>query len=125
MYAGNAVPPPYFADASFVSTLDYVASLGKRVQIVEFNYPAAPAGILHPPSPSYPLTPTGQAGFIADFAAAVRGKVDAIFYWYPDWHPGMDVGNPELESSGLFNAAGVGRPALEAFNTIAEERLLV
>ena len=123
LHAGNAVPQPYFAEASFISTSSTPPRSASACRSSSSTTRRTrPASCTRHPRP--PLTAAGQAKFIADFAAAVRGKVDAIFYWYPDWHPGLDVTHPELEGSGLFTAAGVGRPALETFNAIAESRLL-
>lgn len=124
MHAGNAVPQPYFKQTEFLGTLDFIANLGKAVQIVEFDYPNASTGMIHAAPAEYPFTPNGQAAFITDFSAAVRGKVEAIHYWYPDWYPGFDSTHPELENCGLFSALGAGLSALEVFNAIAERKLL-
>jgi arabinogalactan endo-1,4-beta-galactosidase len=78
----------------------------------------------HPAPAEYPFTATGQATFMTDFSAAVRGHVEAIHYWYPEWYPGFDSASPALENCGLFSARGVGLPALDVFNAIAERRLL-
>jgi len=117
MYAGNDVPQPYFAQADFLSALDSIANVGKPIQIVEFNYPAAPVGITKVPSPSYPFTPTGQANFVHDFAHAVNGRVESLWYWDADYYlgwPGADI-PPALVSSGLFSAYDTPRPALAVF----------
>jgi arabinogalactan endo-1,4-beta-galactosidase len=117
MYAGNDVPQPYFAQADFLTALDAIAAVGKPIQIVEFNYPAAPAGITKVPSPLYPFTPTGQANFVQDLANAVKGRVENLWYWDADWYlgwPGADI-PPELVSSGLFSAYDTPRPALAVF----------
>lgn len=125
MHAGNPVPQPYFRQTEFLDVLDFIATLGKSVQIVEFDYPNASTGMSHGAPADYPFTPSGQADFITDFSAAVRGKVEAIHYFYPDWYPGFDSTHPELENCGLFSALGSGLPALEVFNAIAERRLLI
>jgi arabinogalactan endo-1,4-beta-galactosidase len=117
MYAGNDVPQPYFAQADFLTALDAIAAVGKPIQIVEFNYPASPAGITKTPSPSYPFTPTGQANFVQDLANAVKGRVENLWYWDADWYlgwPGADI-PPALVSSGLFSAYDTPRPALAVF----------
>jgi arabinogalactan endo-1,4-beta-galactosidase len=117
MFSGNDVPQPYFAQADFLSALDAIAAVGKPIQIVEFDYPAAPAGITKTPSPSYPFTPAGQANLIQDLAYAVNGRLESLWYWYADYYPGWpDAANhPELVSSGLFSAYDTPRPALAVF----------
>ncbi len=120
---GPAVAQPYFAQAEFINALTRTSStFGKPVQIVEFAYPSSPTGATLTPASAYPFTPAGQAAFVADFAAAVRGKVEAIHYFYPDWYAGFDPTAPNLESGGLFESPGVPRPALAVFNAIAEGR---
>jgi arabinogalactan endo-1,4-beta-galactosidase len=117
MFSGGDVPQPYFAQADFLSALDAIAAVGKPIQIVEFDYPAAPAGITKVPSPSYPFTPTGQAIFVQDFANAVNRRVESLGYWYADYYLGWPdaANNPELVSSGLFSAYDAPRPALAVF----------
>jgi arabinogalactan endo-1,4-beta-galactosidase len=123
-FGSPSVSQPYFTDADFQNTLARIAAFGKPLQIVEFNYPSDPTGATTTPASAYPFTPDGQAAFIRDFAASVRGKVQAIHYFYPDWYPGFDATHRELEAAGLFGAVGLPRPALEVFNAIAERRLL-
>jgi arabinogalactan endo-1,4-beta-galactosidase/methionine-rich copper-binding protein CopC len=115
--AGNPVPQPYFAQADFLSALDAIAAVGKPVQIVEFDYPAASAGIPQTPSRSYPLTPAGQAQFVGDFAKAVNGRLERLWYWYPDYWPwtGQSGVTPDLSSS-LYSAYATPRPAMAVFN---------
>ena len=117
MYSGNDVPQPYFAQADFLSALDSIAAVGKPIQIVEFNYPAAPAGVTKTPSPSYPFTPAGQASFIQDLANAVNGRLESLWYWYADYYLGWPdaASNPSLVSSGLFSAYDTPRPAMAVF----------
>jgi len=117
MFSGGDVPQPYFAQADFLSALDAIAAVGQPIQIVEFNYPAAPAGITKTPSPSYPFTPTGQASFVHDLANAVNGRVEGLWYWGADYYLGWpDAANhPELVSSGLFSAYDTPRPAMVVF----------
>lgn len=123
-FGSSAVSQPYFANADFLAALDRIGAFGRPLQIVEFAYPADPAGATATPAAPYPFTPDGQAAFIRDFAVAVRNKVQAIHYFYPDWYKGLDGAAPELEGGGLFSAAARPRPALEIFNAIAERRLL-
>ncbi len=117
MFSGGDVPQPYFAQADFSSALDSIAAVGRPIQIVEFDYPAAPAGITKTPSPLYPFTPAGQANFIQDFANAINGRVESLWYWYADYYLGWPdaANNPELVSSGLFSAHDTPRPALAVF----------
>jgi len=117
MFSGGDVPQPYFAQADFLSALDSIAAVGRPIQIVEFDYPAAPAGITKTPSPLYPFTPAGQANFIQDFANEINGRVESLWYWYADYYLGWPdaANNPELVSSGLFSAYDTPRPALAVF----------
>lgn len=117
MFSGGDVPQPYFAQADFLSALDSIAAVGRPIQIVEFDYPAAPAGITKTPSPLYPFTPAGQANFDQDLANAVNGRVESLWYWYADYYLGWPdaANNPELVSSGLFSAYDAPRPALAVF----------
>jgi arabinogalactan endo-1,4-beta-galactosidase len=123
-YGSPGVSQPYFANTDFLATLDRISLFGRPLQIVEFAYPADPAGTTTTPATAYPFTAEGQAAFIRDFAAAVRNKVQAIHYFYPDYYKGFAPSSPELEGGGLFSAASAPRPALETFNAIAERRLL-
>ncbi len=117
MFSGGDVPQPYFAQADFLSALDSIAAVGRPIQIVEFDYPAAPAGITKTPSPSYPFTPAGQANFVQDLANAVNGRVESLWYWAADSYPDSPnaANTPELVSSGLFSAYDTPRPALAVF----------
>lgn len=124
MHGGPEVPQPYFAQPVFLSALESIATHGRPMQIVEFAYPANASGITHTPASAYPYTPAGQADFIRDFATAVRGRVQSLMYFYPDWYEGFDPAAPALQGGGLFSAAGIARPGLEVFNAIAERRLL-
>lgn len=125
MFGSPTLPQPYFAQPEFAAALTRTAALfGKPVQIVEFAYPASPAGATVTPASAYPFTPAGQAAFITDFAVAVRGKVEALHYFYPDYYAGFDPSQPALEGGGLFSAVGVVRPGLGVFKAIAERRLL-
>ncbi|MFZ1851740.1 MAG: glycosyl hydrolase 53 family protein [Nitrosomonas sp.] len=123
-FNGPDVAQPYFANSDFLATLNQIANLGRPLQIVEFSYPADPSGTSKTPASKYPFTPAGQAAFIGAFAEAVRGKVDSIFYFYPDYYAGFAPSSPELEGGGLFNSTTTARPGLEVFNAIAESRLL-
>ena len=117
LYGGTPVTQPYFAQADFLSAIDAVAAVGKPVQIVEFDYPAASAGITQTPSGTYPLTPAGQAQFVQDLANAVNGRLERLWYWYPDYWPwaGQSGVTTELSSS-LYSAYATPRPAMSIFN---------
>jgi arabinogalactan endo-1,4-beta-galactosidase len=120
------LPQPYFEQAEFQSALTAIGALGKRVQIVEFNYPNSPSAVVQAQnaSPRYPLTPQGQADFVRDLAGAITGKVESLFYWYPDYYQGFSQGTvPELDSCGLYSANGVPHPALATFRAIADGRI--
>src|SRR5207249_8875969 len=97
--------------------LDSIAAVGKPIQIVEFDYPAAPAGITKTPSPLYPFTPAGQANFVQGLANAVNGRVKSLWYWAADYDLGSPdaANNPAAASSGLFSAFDTPRPALAVF----------
>jgi arabinogalactan endo-1,4-beta-galactosidase len=124
MFIGSSVPQPYFADASFLSALDRIASLGRPIEIVEFAYPSKPEGTTTTPAAAYPFTPTGQAAFVRDFIAAVKGRVRAVHYFYPDYYNGFSPGQPELEGCGLFASPGIALPALNTFNAVAEGEIV-
>jgi arabinogalactan endo-1,4-beta-galactosidase/methionine-rich copper-binding protein CopC len=115
--SGPALAQPYFAQADFLSALDNIATVGKPIQIVEFDYPADPAGTVQTPSPTYPFTPAGQAQFVGDFAKAVNGRLERLWYWYPDYWPwtGQSGVTPELSCS-LYSAYATPRPAMAVFN---------
>jgi arabinogalactan endo-1,4-beta-galactosidase len=115
--SGTALAQPYFAQADFLSALDSVAAVGKPVQIVEFNYPADAAGTLQTPSPTYPFTPAGQAQFVGDFADAVNGRLERLWFWYPDYWPwtGQSGVTADLSCS-LYSAYATPRPAMAVFN---------
>jgi hypothetical protein len=126
LFGGSPVlPQPYFEEADFQSTLRDIKALGKRIQITEFSYPAAPNGITASQAP-YPFTPEGQAQFIQNFAASVRGKAERINYFWPDFFLGINGpgGSPAfLESSGLFSSATTSRVGLNACSHIPADRL--
>jgi arabinogalactan endo-1,4-beta-galactosidase len=112
---------PYFQQPVYQNALSALVALGKPVQVVEFDYPASPDGQVHQPGSLYPFTEQGQENFVRDFAALLLNKgVERLFYWYPDYYPGMlNNNNPELCASGLFSAKDVARPALKALKQIS------
>ena len=123
MMFDQGLPQPFFRAPGFVGALDRIAAHGRPIHIVEMGYNAKPEGtaIAHP---AYPYTPQGQADFIRDLALAIRGRVQRLIAFYPDWYDGFAPDSPELEGLGMFSAPGVPRPALAVFNAIAEGRLL-
>jgi arabinogalactan endo-1,4-beta-galactosidase len=115
---GKQLAQPYFSQPEFAHALDRIAAFGKPIQVVEFSYPADPAGATQTPAAIYPFSPDGQARYVQDFANAVRGKVQAIHYFYPDYYDDFDPSNPELQSGGLFGKAAQPRPVLRVFKGI-------
>jgi arabinogalactan endo-1,4-beta-galactosidase len=114
---------PFFGAPGFLAGLDRIATHGRPIHIVEMGYNAKPEGTAVA-NPAYPYTPKGQADFIRDLALAIRGRVQRLIAFYPDYYDGMAPDTPELEGLGLFSAPGVPRPALAVFNDIAEGRIL-
>jgi arabinogalactan endo-1,4-beta-galactosidase len=115
------LPEPYFQQPVYQNALSKLVASGKPVQVVEFDYPASPNGQVLRPSSLYPFTEQGQENFVRDFAALLLSKgVERLFYWYPDYYPGMlNNNNPENGATGLFSAKDVPRPALKALRQIS------
>jgi len=115
---------PYYRTYEFERTISELNALGKKVIIGEFLYPHSPIGVSAEPDPGYPYTPEGQAKWVRDFLAAMSRfpGVFAVFYWAPDWFPGVSGGRwPFHESSGLFLTATKPLPALEEFAKYAND----
>lgn len=120
------IPQPYFEQDSFLGALDKIRALGKRVQIVEFSYPASTAGI-EVSQAIFGCTPAAQARFVEAIARAVAGRVEQITYWATDVFPGINgVGGlpQDVESFGLFASALEARPALNSWRRVAADRLM-
>lgn len=115
---GPQLAQPYFAQSEFSHALDRIAATGKPIQIVEFSYPAEPAGATQTPAAAYPFSPEGQARYVQDFANAVRGRVQAIHYFYPDYYSQFDPATPELGSAGLFGPSREPRQVLRVLKGI-------
>jgi len=100
-------------------TIDYLASLGKKVILSEAGYPHDTAGIEGEPMEDFPYTPTGQAAWIRDqlLFSSNSENVMGFFYFYPEWFPGMstDPSGLNLQSSGLFASDTQVEPAMEEF----------
>jgi len=79
-------------------------------------------------SPGYPASPGGQLSFVTDelsILAQVPGGLGAgLFYWAPDWipgvpwEPGTGVGTPNANLT-LFNSQGVALPSAGIFQNPA------
>ena len=121
-YSGDGVAGPYFANSEFRETIDFLASLGKKVIFSEFGYPNNPAGITGTPDPGYPFTPEGQADWVRDFIAfclSNNNNIIGLFYFYPEYFPGMSHGSTiNLESSGLFMSDTQIHPAMIEFTIL-------
>jgi arabinogalactan endo-1,4-beta-galactosidase len=115
---------------------------GKPIFLAETQYPwtlangNSPAGdstgdFAWQPSqiePGYPATPGGQLSFVTDelsiLATAPGGLGAGLFYWAPDWipgvpwEPGTGVGSPNVNMT-LFNFTGAALPSIGIFENPA------
>ncbi len=121
-YIGLSLYPSAFGLAAYeryCETLDRLkVDVGKPVILSETAYPAEPptGGPFKDWSralPGYPLTPAGQAYWLADFLAGMRRRNDVagVYIFGPDFWFGGDVWSPFA----LFDGEGRARPALAAF----------
>jgi arabinogalactan endo-1,4-beta-galactosidase len=79
-------------------------------------------------SPGYPASPGGQLSFVTDelsILAQVPGGLGAgLFYWAPDWipgvpwEPGTGIGSPNVNLT-LFNFEGAALPSIGIFGNPA------
>ena len=79
-------------------------------------------------SPGYPASPGGQLSFVTDelsILAQVPGGLGAgLFYWAPDWIPGVPwtpgtgIGSPNVNLT-LFNFEGAALPSIGIFQNPA------
>jgi arabinogalactan endo-1,4-beta-galactosidase len=79
-------------------------------------------------SPGYPAAPGGQLSFVTDelsILATVPGGLGAgMFYWAPDWIPGVPwepgpgIGSPNVNLT-LFNFGGAALPSIGLFQNPA------
>jgi arabinogalactan endo-1,4-beta-galactosidase len=122
-YVGLSFYPSAFgplAANQFCKTLDRLAvEIGKPIIIAETAYPAEPptGGLFNDWRRSiygYPLTPEGQAQWLADFLAAMWSRVDVL---------GVYIFSPAFWFSGelwgplaLFDHEGQARPAVGSLN---------
>jgi arabinogalactan endo-1,4-beta-galactosidase len=78
--------------------------------------------------PGYPATPGGQLSFVTDelsiLATAPDGLGAGLFYWAPDWipgvpwEPGAGIGSPNVNMT-LFNFEGAALPSINIFRNPA------
>jgi arabinogalactan endo-1,4-beta-galactosidase len=66
------------------------------------------------PLPDYPLTPEGQAWWLADLLATMynRGDVLGVYYFGPDFWFSGELWGPFA----LFDSKGEARPAMASFD---------
>jgi len=79
--------------------------------------------------PGYPATPGGQLSFVTDelsiLATAPDGLGAGLFYWAPDWipgvpwEPGAGIGSPNVNMT-LFNFDGAALPSINIFRNPAQ-----
>ena len=118
------------------------AEFGKPIVIAETQYPWTLANGNSPLGdstgdfaweqsqiePGYPATPGGQLSFVTDelsiLAAAPGGLGAGLFYWAPDWipgvpwEPGAGNGSPNVNMT-LFNFEGQALPSIGIFENPA------
>ena len=122
-YAGLSYYPTSFGPpiaAELCHTLDRLGSeIGKPIVIAETAYPAEPPtggmfGDWRRPLPGYPLTPEGQAWWLADLLAGMRarGDVRGVYVFSPDFWFSGELWGPFA----LFDDQGEARPAVASFN---------
>jgi arabinogalactan endo-1,4-beta-galactosidase len=97
------------------------AALGKQGIIAEGVYPNTTVNITaNAPMPAYPITPQGQAAWIADMLryASNDPNVIGFNYTFPDALPGVFGPNPpiDIESFSLFVSATSVEPGMLEFN---------
>jgi arabinogalactan endo-1,4-beta-galactosidase len=79
--------------------------------------------------PGYPASPGGQLSFVTDelsiLAQVPDGLGAGLFYWAPDWipgvpwEPGTDVGSPNVNLT-LFNFEGAALPSIGIYQNPAD-----
>jgi len=125
--------------SQFKVNVDGLASkFGKPIVLAETQYPWTLANGNNPPGdstgdfawetsqiePGYPATPGGQLSFVTDelsiLATAPGGLGMGLFYWAPDWipgvpwEPGAGIGSPNVNMT-LFNFQGQALPSVNIF----------
>jgi len=129
--------------SAFRANVDGLASkFGKPIVLAETQYPWTLANGNNPIGdstgdfawetsqiePGYPATPGGQLSFVTDelsiLAAAPDGLGLGLFYWAPDWipgvpwEPGSGIGSPNVNMT-LFNFEGQALPSVNIFRNPA------
>ena len=79
-------------------------------------------------SPGYPASPGGRLSFVTDelsiLAQVPDGLGAGLFYWAPDWipgvgwEPGANIGSPNVNLT-LFNFEGQALPSISLFGNPA------
>jgi arabinogalactan endo-1,4-beta-galactosidase len=125
--------------SQFKANVDGLATeFGKPIVLAETQYPWTLANGNNPPGdstgdfawetsqiePGYPATPGGQLSFVTDelsiLAEAPGGLGMGLFYWAPDWipgvpwEPGAGIGSPNVNMT-LFNFEGQALPSINIF----------
>jgi arabinogalactan endo-1,4-beta-galactosidase len=119
------------------------AEFGKPIVLAETQYPWTLANGNNPIGdstgdfawetsqiePGYPATPGGQLSFVTDelsiLAEAPGGLGMGLFYWAPDWipgvpwEPGAGIGSPNVNMT-LFNFEGQALPSINIFHDPAQ-----
>jgi arabinogalactan endo-1,4-beta-galactosidase len=130
--------------SQFKVNVDGLATeFGKPIVLAETQYPWTLANGNNPPGdstgdfawetsqiePGYPATPGGQLSFVTDelsiLATAPGGLGMGLFYWAPDWipgvpwEPGAGIGSPNVNMT-LFNFEGQALPSVNIFQNPAQ-----
>jgi arabinogalactan endo-1,4-beta-galactosidase len=130
--------------SQFKANVDGLASeFGKPIVLAETQYPWTLANGNSPLGdstgdfaweasqiePGYPATPGGQLSFVTDelsiLAQAPGGLGMGLFYWAPDWipgvpwEPGAGIGSPNVNMT-LFNFEGQALPSISIFRNPAQ-----
>jgi arabinogalactan endo-1,4-beta-galactosidase len=101
-------------------TTDYIAALGKPVQISETQYPYDPTNQVAAPVPGFPFTQQGQAGWIASILQLVNNDPNfaTFMYFYPDEN--LQYSSPaDTWQGSLFTASENPVAGLAAFQSTA------
>jgi arabinogalactan endo-1,4-beta-galactosidase len=130
--------------SQFKANVDGLANeFGKPIVLAETQYPWTLANGNNPIGdstgdfawetsqiePGYPATPGGQLSFVTDelsiLATAPHGLGMGLFYWAPDWipgvpwEPGAGIGSPNVNMT-LFNFGGQALPSINIFRNPAQ-----
>jgi arabinogalactan endo-1,4-beta-galactosidase len=122
-YSGLSFYPTAFGmitSQQFCETLDRLSKeIGKPIIIAETAYPAEPptGGMFvdwRRAVPGYPLTPQGQAWWIADFLKVMRDRGDVLGVYI--FSPGFWFSGELWSPFALFDGHGRARPAVASLN---------